>query len=100
MQLRSRSPESVVISDLYIERIAFFPDETDSPLVVDPNAVLTCPVFLKGFEMVTTINRKHAEVSRGIQYQKLAAGRPLDRLKSDNWLIVENGFGFRVLERA
>jgi len=43
----------VIISDLYIECISFFPDETDSPLVVDPDAVLTCPIFLKDFEMVT-----------------------------------------------
>src|SRR5260370_41190443 len=91
---------SVVISDLYIERISFFPDETDPPLVVDPDAALTCPVFLKGFEMVTTIDRQHPELSRGIQHQKLAARRLLDRLKSDYGLIVEDGFGVRVLERA
>ena len=90
---------SVVISDLYIERISFFPDETDPPLVVNPDAVLTRPVFLKGFEMVTTIDRQHPQVSRGIQHQKLAASRLLDRLKSDYGLIVEDGFGVRVFER-
>jgi hypothetical protein len=91
---------SVVISDLYIERISLFPDETDSPLVIDPDAVLTCTLFLKGFEMVTTIDRQHPEVSRSIQHQKLAARRLLDRLKSDYGLIVEDGFGVRVFERA
>jgi len=91
---------SVVIGNLYIERISFFPDETDPPLAVDPNAVLTCPLFLKGFERVTTIDRQHPEVSRGIQHQKLAASRLLDRLKSDYGLIVEDSFGVRVLERA
>jgi hypothetical protein len=49
--------------------------------------------------MVTTIDRQHPEVSRGIQHQKLAASRLLDRLKSDYGLIVEYGFGVRVLER-
>ena len=91
---------SVVISNLYIERISFFPDETDPPLVVNPNAVLTCPLFLKGFEMVAAIDRQHPEVSRGIQHQKLAASRLLDRLKPDYGLIVEESFGVRVLERA
>ncbi len=90
----------MVISDLYIERVSFFPDETDPPLVVDPDAVLTCPIFLKGFEMVTTIDRQHPEVSRGIQHQKLAASHLLDRLESDYGLIVEDGFGVRVLKRA
>ncbi len=90
----------MVISDLYIKRVSFFPDEADPPLVVDPDAVLTCPLFLKGFEMVTTIDRQYPEVSRGIQYQKLAASWLLNGLKSDYWLIVEDGLGVRVPERA
>ena len=103
MQLRSRAvtvAASVVISDLYIERISSFPDETDPPLVIDPDAVFTCTIFLKGFEMVTTIDRQHPELGRGIQHQQLTASRLLDRLKSDYGLIVEDGFGVRVLERA
>src|SRR5713101_6048948 len=102
MQLRSRAvtvAASVVISDLYIGRISSFPDETDPPLVIDPDAVLTCTIFLKGFEMVTTIDRQHPELSRGIQHQKLTTSRLLDRLKSDYGLIVEDGFGVRILER-
>ena len=100
MQLRSLRAASVVISDLYIERFSFLPDKTGPPSVVDPNAVLSCPVFLKGFEMVTAIDRQHPEVSRRIQHQKLTASRPLDRLKADYGLIVEDGFGLRVLERS
>src|ERR1700730_10662257 len=100
MQFRSRSPRLVVISDLYIERISFFPNETDPPLVVDPNAMLTCPVFLKGFKMVTAIDCQHPEVSRGIQHEKFAPRRLLDCLKADYRLIVEDGFGVRIPERA
>lgn len=90
----------MVIGDLYIERVSFFPDEADPPLVVDPDAVLTRPLFLKRFEMVTTIDRQLPEVSRGIQHQKLAASQPLDRLKSAYRLIAEDGFGVRVLKRT
>jgi hypothetical protein len=91
---------SVVISDLYIERVSFFPDEADPPSVVDPDAVLPYPLFLKGFEMVTTIDRQYTEVSRGSQHQKFAASWLLNRLKSDYGVIVEDSFGVRVLERA
>jgi len=31
---------SVVINDLHIVGIAFFPSEADTPLIVDPNTVL------------------------------------------------------------
>jgi hypothetical protein len=61
--------------------------------------VLTCPVFLKGFEMVTRNFRQIPKVSSGIDHQELAASPPLDRLKSDYRLIIEDGFGVRVLER-
>lgn len=99
MQFAVAAVASVVINDLYIERIALLPDETDPPLVVDPDAVLTRPIFFQGFEMVTTIDRQHPEVGRGIQHQKLAGSRWLDRLKSDHGLIAEDGRGIRVLER-
>ena len=100
MQFRPHPPRLVVIGDLYIECISFFPDETNPPLVVDADAMLTCPVFLKGFEIVTTIDCQHSEVGRGIQDQKLAPRRLLDCLKSQYRLIVEDGSGVCVLERA
>jgi len=34
----------VIIDDLYVVRISALPSETDSPLVVDSNAMLTLPV--------------------------------------------------------
>jgi len=40
----------VVVNDLYLQRIAFLPDEADPPLIVDSNAVLSrsvAPQFLK-----------------------------------------------------
>jgi hypothetical protein len=100
MQSGTAQTASVIVGNLYIERISFFPDETYPPLVVNPDAVLTRPLFLEGFKMVAPIDREHPEVSRGIQYQKLAARRLLDRLKPDHGPIVEDGFGIGVLERA
>jgi hypothetical protein len=42
----------VVVGDLYIEGVAPLPSEADSPLVVDPNAVLSCPVSLQALQPV------------------------------------------------
>jgi hypothetical protein len=39
--------------------MAFSPDETDSPLIVDADRVLTLPSAPQGFEPVA---RRHAEV--------------------------------------
>jgi hypothetical protein len=62
--------------------------------------VLTRPVFLEGFEVVAAIDRQDSKVSCGIQHQKLAASRLLNRLKADYKLIVEDGFSVRVPDGA
>ena len=49
--------------------------------------------------MIATSARQIAEVSGSIHHQELAASGPLDRLRSDYWLIVKDGCGVRVLER-
>lgn len=91
---------SVVISDFYMERISFFPNETNPPLIVYPDAVLARPFLLKSFEMVAPVNRKHPKVRRSIEHQEFAASHPLDRLKSEYGLIVEYRFGLQGPERA
>jgi len=45
----------MVIGNFYIERVSFFPDETDPPLVVNPDAVLTRPLFLKPLGVLETV---------------------------------------------
>ena len=46
---------SVVIHDLYIARPVVGPTETDAPLRIDPDAVLTAAVTPQGFQSVTAV---------------------------------------------
>ena len=48
----------MVIYNLYILCISADPDKTNTPLIVDANAVLTCPISLQGFQSVA---RRHSE---------------------------------------
>ena len=54
----------VIVSDLDLECIALPPDETYSPLVVDPNAVLALAVTQ---EFLETVSRRNIQVCQGIR---------------------------------
>ena len=42
----------MIIGDLDVERVAAVPLETDSPLIIDPNAILPCTVAAEFFEAI------------------------------------------------
>ena len=58
---------SVIIYDLYIAWPIIFPAETNSPLRVDPNAVLIGPVIPSRFDPVARQARKILEGFRTVQ---------------------------------
>jgi hypothetical protein len=65
-------PSSVIVRDLNVEGVASGPAEADSPLVVDPNAVLPLSISPQPLQSVP---RGHPEVIdpfRGVQEQKFA----------------------------
>jgi len=84
----------VIVDDLYVVSIAPFPIETDAPLVIDPDTMLTLPI---SFESLQAIRRWHAEVSQGlcpIDHPELSQGTPLDvRRKPPNRPSVEESSG-------
>jgi hypothetical protein len=53
---------SVVVDDFYVVGVAVTPSETDTPLVVDPDAVLAFAIAFEGFE---PIGRRYAQIIQG-----------------------------------
>jgi hypothetical protein len=68
----------VVVDDLNVARVARAPDETDSPLPVDANAVLTSPFTLEFLQAIGGWDSQVIEVSRSVQHAELSEGRSLD----------------------
>jgi hypothetical protein len=68
----------VVVDDLNVVRVARAPDETDSPLPVDANAVLTNPITLEFLQAISRWDSHVIEVSRSVQHAELSEGRSLD----------------------
>jgi len=68
----------MVVDDFDIGRSSLIPNETYSPLVIDPDRILALPVSLERFEAVTRWNPKIASRSGLIQKTKLSQRHVLD----------------------
>src|SRR5947209_3988585 len=75
--LPSCAPCSMVIDNLHLVRPTV-PDETDPPLVIDPNAILPRPLPLKGLQAIAGRPLQRVQTGSGMQLAKLAPGAPLD----------------------
>jgi hypothetical protein len=68
----------VIVGNLGIPSLAVFPNEADSPLIVDPNAVLSSPIPAQSFQPITGRDAQIFEISRSIKCQELRASSSLD----------------------
>jgi hypothetical protein len=62
----------VVVDDLDVFRARWGPDEADTPLLVDPDAVLPDAVALEGFEPVPGRDFEVIQDFGGIEHDELA----------------------------
>ena len=89
----------MIIDDLDALRRAFAPDEAESPLIVDPDAVLTGSVSAEHFHVIAR-KRKISQASGPVHLVQFAARGPLDGLKSLRELVMEQPLDFGVPKRT
>lgn len=68
----------MVIDCFDLVRIPVLPDKTNAPLVVNPNAVLTGPCALEGFEPVGWGHPEIVQTFRVVELDEFAKGSPLN----------------------
>jgi hypothetical protein len=68
----------VVVDDLDVVRIAGPPSETDPPLPVDTDAVLTGAIAVEFLEAIRRRNLEIMERRRSVKHAEFAKGRALD----------------------
>jgi hypothetical protein len=66
----------VIVYDLDIVSIALGPSEADTPLIINPNAHLSCPVSFQSFEPITGWIAQVLNRGRGIELTEFAK-RPI-----------------------
>lgn len=88
----------MIVHDLNIARASgpVRPDEADTPLLIDANGVLPCPIAPKGFQPVAGQVSEIGEGRGRIQNREPAFGLGLEALKGPNKFASREAFRLLV----
>ena len=84
---------SMIVDNLNVESVASFPTKADTPLVVDPDAVLTPTITPERLKTIAGRDAKVGELCCRVEPRKSATGDVLDVSKPFRTLIVEKALG-------
>jgi|SRR5579872_742599 len=90
---------SVIVSDLNIERIAVEKAKADTPLVIDPDRMLSCSVVFQSFQPIRRWQPQILKPRCGMQLTKPHRGPLADiRRQSPTFASLEQSRGFGIGE--
>ncbi len=90
--------DSVVIDDFYLMRPVRFPDETESPLIIDTDGVLAFPAALEGFQTVAGWNGKVVEFGDGVKLGELPHRNGRNQLGSRSFTASRSSLSSVMVE--
>src|SRR5271168_503415 len=91
-------PPSVIIPDLHVVSVSIAPNETNTPLVVDADTVLSRAVTLQRMKPVSRRKIQIHQTFGRVQHQKLAPRRLPNVHELTNTLIAEKPLGVGALK--
>jgi hypothetical protein len=91
---------SVVIDDFDGVGAALAPHETQAPLIVDTDAVLSFPVSAQGLKAIPGWNPQVIQSVSRVQHFQLAPGHRLERLEAPNRFSMEEPLSVPTTEGA
>jgi hypothetical protein len=89
----------MVVNNLNVAGAMVAPRETDSPLVVDPDAVGTSAVALQRFQVISRRRFQIFQALRLMKIEQLTARRALNGLETPDEPILKQRGGLSGLER-
>ena len=88
----------MIVDDFDVRSPFRCPDKTDSPLLVDADAVLSLPIILQRFKSVARRYLQVVKNCRPIQLRKFAQGRSFDVHPALHAPTLKQGLGVLALE--
>jgi hypothetical protein len=85
---------SVIINNFHLITMPAPPDEADSPLLVDPDRMLSFPIAAQRLQLVPGRRCQDAQFRCGMQLQQLAQRDTLEGPEAPGMLIVKKLLGF------
>ena len=89
----------VIVHDFNVVSVAVSPHETETPLIVNPNAVLPRSVAMQCFQAIAGRSCQVAQFDGAVQLPKLSPCDPLDSLKAADRLPTVKSPSFGAAER-
>ncbi len=68
----------MIVHNFYVIGVPLEPDKTETPLIIDPNTVLSLPLATQCFQAITRRCREVAQFRCIVQLPKLASGNGFD----------------------
>lgn len=84
----------MIIYDFNLVGITIGPDETDSPLIIDANAVLPLPTPLQSFQPIPRRNPQILKYLGPVENQQFSSGDPFDIPEPWHILVGKQRLGF------
>jgi len=89
----------MVVCYFNVISVPIFPAKADSPLIVDPDAVLSLAIALQGLDPVARRDSEVFQMLGPMKVQELTSCNPFDRTKLRHVIIIEQRPGFGITER-
>jgi hypothetical protein len=89
----------VVVHDFDLVSAVVVPNKTDSPLIVDANAVLSFSIALQGFQVIARWHSQTDQFRYGVQLQQLAPSHALDMVEPGHHLASKQSLSVGTNER-
>jgi hypothetical protein len=86
----------VIIHDFHVITIPGSPHETNPPLLVDPDRMLSLPVSAQCLQLISGRRRQHPQFCCGVQLQEFPERHPLEGTKPPRMLVVKEFLGLRA----
>jgi hypothetical protein len=84
----------MVVDDFHFVTISIAPDKTDSPLVVDPNRMLSVAIASQNFQLISGRRCQYMQLRRCMKLEQFANCDTLNGPKTLGVLIVKKLLGF------
>lgn len=78
----------MVVHDFHLIRISIFPQEADTPLIVDPDTVLTLSIAAQRLQAIPRRNRQVTKLGCGMDLRQLPLSDAHKALKTPHVLTV------------
>jgi len=84
----------MIVDNFDVMAVAIAPNEADSPLLIDPDGMLSLPVTTQRLQLVSRWRRQYAQFRRGVQLQQFAQRHALEGTEAPGMLVLKQFLGF------